>query len=476
MTFQQFWPIYLRAHRLPGTRALHYFASAIGVLAAIDAIADREPWIVCAGIVAAYAIAAGAHWLVEGNHPVPRVNPLWWGIAELRMYWLALTGRLDTELERLGEVDCAPFGPGAARHRPRTGSTGPRALLLISAAGLAAGLFDLGDLTEPMGALAYPTLQLGAPIIAFAAALLTAGLAHIAARRMAPTEIVAGGSVPNPASETSLRRAGLVLAVIGLAAFGAAEAAEHGVLTTHGLDPAIVLVALLSLVLLSLSQLGVTDAGSAEAIGPSTRGIRVDGRAELVDLLENLLSFGRRKRILEATLKAAELGTGDRLIDVGCGTGELAMLAAALGQDAIGIDATPDMIAMARRRAAASRSPARFEVAVAESLPLSDGAVDAVTSSFFFHHLPSEVKRQALREMWRVLSPGGRLVITDYGRPRGLIGLLASFPMRFNFHEYVRPQLRGELERLAEAEIGDPAQTVRAFLGYITVLRLVKPR
>jgi hypothetical protein len=77
--------------------------------------------------------------------------------------------------------------------------------------------------------------------------------------------------------------------------------------------------------------------------------------------------------------------------------------------------------------------------------------------------------------MWRVLKPGGRLIITDYGRPRSLLGWLASFPMRFNFYEYVRAQLGGELERLIAAErLGRPEVT-QVFLGYITVLRLVKP-
>jgi ubiquinone/menaquinone biosynthesis C-methylase UbiE len=274
-----------------------------------------------------------------------------------------------------------------------------------------------------------------------------------------------------------LRRACLILLVIGLTVYGAAEAVEHDVLTTRGLNPAILLTVLLSIGVVFLLPRTRADTGAVDAIGPSTRGLRVDGRAGFVDLLENLLSLGRRRRILEATLEAAELRAGDRLVDVGCGTGELAMLAAARGAGAaVGIDATPDMIAMARRSAHACRSPARFEVAVAEALPLPDAAADVVTSSFFFHHLPSEVKGEALREMWRVLRPGGRLVITDYGRPLGLVGLLASFPMRFNFHEYVRPQLAGELERLVESEGLGPSRAVRVFLGYITVLRLVKPR
>ena len=217
--------------------------------------------------------------------------------------------------------------------------------------------------------------------------------------------------------------------------------------------------------------------------GPHTRGIRVDGRVGQVDLLENMLSLGQQEAILDSTLDAAALKPGERLVDIGCGTGKLAVAAAAMLGDrhggeshVLGIDATPGMIERAVGRAHDSGVAAEFQVGIAEALPLPDASADAVTSSYFFHHLPSEVKPLALREMWRVLAPGGRLVITDYARARGLYGFIASMPMRANFYEYVRPQLRGELEKIVAAEgIGEP-ETLAVYLGYITVMRLTKPR
>ena len=159
-----------------------------------------------------------------------------------------------------------------------------------------------------------------------------------------------------------------------------------------------------------------------------------------------------------------QLRPGERLVDVGCGTGKLVVAAAKRLGDAyggtshvLGIDATPGMIDLAIERARRMGVAADFQVGIAEALPLPDGTADAVTSSYFFHHLPPDVKPLALREMWRVLAPGGRLVITDYGRARGLFGLIASFPMRANFYEYVRPQLGGELEGIIAAEgLGEP--------------------
>jgi len=215
----------------------------------------------------------------------------------------------------------------------------------------------------------------------------------------------------------------------------------------------------------------------ARDAGPVTRGLRVDGRAGLVDTLENLISGGQQEKILDATLAAAEMTPGQAILDVGCGSGKLAVAACRqVGPQGsvTGVDATPAMIELARERGRALGSPARFQVGVAESLPFADGSLDAVTSSYFFHHLPSDVKRTALREMWRVLTPGGRLVITDYGKPQGIRGYVFSFPMRFDFHEYVRPQLKGELERMIAEENLGPLEKLDSFLGYINVLRLRK--
>ena len=219
--------------------------------------------------------------------------------------------------------------------------------------------------------------------------------------------------------------------------------------------------------------------GNAGASPIVTRGVLVDGRCGSVDILENMLSLGQQEAILRATLDAARLVDGDRLVDVGCGTGKLPVFAAMVGQgrlgDVLGIDATAGMIDLARKRAAEAGVAARFEVGVGESLPLADGSVDAATSSYFLHHLPEDVKVKAVQEMWRVLAPGGRLVITDYGRPRSLAGYVASFPMRFNFYEYVRPQLTGQLDRILAAQGLGPVDVVEVFLGYIAVLRVTKP-
>jgi len=97
MTFREFWPAYLRAHSRPATRAVHYCATVLGVGSAIIAAATLEP-LFLGGIAPAYAMAIGSHTFIEKNRSLVGVNPVWGALADLRMFWLALTGGLAREL------------------------------------------------------------------------------------------------------------------------------------------------------------------------------------------------------------------------------------------------------------------------------------------------------------------------------------------------------------------------------------------
>lgn len=505
MSFREFWLLYMQAHRLPGTRGLHYFATCVGILSAIEAIVVAQPMIFVGGIAFSYAVAISAHLIVEQNQPLIRVNAFLGAIADLKMCWLALNRRVGDEYERYGilhHVDrqtATPQPPLSRSHR--------YLLVAGSVVGLIWALADLRDLVEPTTDLLLPVIQLAGPIVAFSGALFAslsvsfvapayAGAVNPTVRRdddAWPLGPVGGGAADDwVARDRSLRRACLFFLVVGAMIFLAAEAVEHGMpdLThQHGIAAAVPLAILFIALIKFPSLLGLLIDGTVPEkrgagpigtlrAGPQTRGIRVDRRVRSVDHLEDLITFGHRRAILQATLEAADIRRGERLVDVGCGTGELAIVAR---QDAtigpvIGIDATPGMIDLARKRAVHAGVAVDFRLATAEALPLPDGSADAITSTFLFHHLPSDLKREALREMWRVLAPGGRLIIADYGWVRSAIGHLAAIPMRFNFHEHVRGQLNGELERIISDErLGDPKVTA-VFQGYIRVLALTKPR
>jgi ubiquinone/menaquinone biosynthesis C-methylase UbiE len=165
------------------------------------------------------------------------------------------------------------------------------------------------------------------------------------------------------------------------------------------------------------------DAGGARetSAAPHTEGKMVRW-ARLYDLGTTLLSFGRLAALHRKIVELAGIRSGERILDVGCGPGRLAIVAGTAAGPAgeiCGIDPAPEMVALARRKAARASVKARFEVGVIEALPFPGDHFDVVLSSLMLHHLPDEVKRRGLAEIHRVLKPGGRLVAVDFGATPG---------------------------------------------------------
>ena len=116
-----------------------------------------------------------------------------------------------------------------------------------------------------------------------------------------------------------------------------------------------------------------------------------------------------------ALLDQARLGPGHFVLDIGCGTGTLAVLLKRIhpGVEVVGIDPDPKALARARRKAERAAS-IRFDQAFSDSLPYPEASFDRVFSSFMFHHLPADEKEKTLREVRRVLKPGGSLHLLDF--------------------------------------------------------------
>lgn len=162
----------------------------------------------------------------------------------------------------------------------------------------------------------------------------------------------------------------------------------------------------------------MTAAGAGERKAASSPGGLVLHAAARYDLLVRLFTRGCERAFRETMLRPARLRPGEAVLDVGCGTGTLAILAARqVGQAGavIGVDASPEMVARAERKAARRGVSATFLVGAAQHLPFPDGHFDVVTTTLVLHHLPRSGRQQLAREIGRVLKPGGRVLAVDFG-------------------------------------------------------------
>ena len=151
--------------------------------------------------------------------------------------------------------------------------------------------------------------------------------------------------------------------------------------------------------------------------------------ADRYDLITVLLSFGQDQRWKRRLIRLAGPLTCLRVVDLACGTGDIARLASAAGGDVTGIDITPRMIALARERTRQSGlRRLRFLVGDMTAIPLPDNCADIVTTGYGLRNVPDLDK--ALAEIHRVLKPGGRFLSLDFNRP-------AVAPVRLAYFAYL---------------------------------------
>ena len=171
--------------------------------------------------------------------------------------------------------------------------------------------------------------------------------------------------------------------------------------------------------------------------------------AKRYDLLITILTLGRERALREKMLALGRVVSGESVLDVGCGTGTLAIAAkhrVGASGSVRGIDASPEMIARAQQKAARAKVDVAFQVARAESLPFSDGQFDVVLSTVMLHHLRRASREESLREIRRILKPGGRLLVVDFGvKSAGHRGPLA------HFHKHGRVTLDDLVSLVADA-------------------------
>lgn len=165
------------------------------------------------------------------------------------------------------------------------------------------------------------------------------------------------------------------------------------------------------------------DTGHSHAHGSlETKGLTIRWAGIYDVLVRMILLGGGEEKLRESIVKLAGIQPGASVLDVGCGTGTLAITAKRVSHPTVkvyGTDAAPEMIEKAREKAAKSGLQVDFQPGLVEAIHFPDASLDIVLSSFMLHHLPGELKQKAFAEIYRVLKPGGRLLVIDFEPPKG---------------------------------------------------------
>ena len=155
--------------------------------------------------------------------------------------------------------------------------------------------------------------------------------------------------------------------------------------------------------------------------------------ARFYDFLAWAVMLGRETVFREKVLDLGRVKSGESVLDVGCGTGTLAIAAkrrvGSTGR-VYGIDVSPAMIARARKKARKAGLDVEFKNEVIEALAFPDAQFDLVLSTLMLHHLPRRLREDGVREIRRVLKPGGRILVVDFGGTDQQRGLFAHFHHR----------------------------------------------
>ena len=184
----------------------------------------------------------------------------------------------------------------------------------------------------------------------------------------------------------------------------------------------------------------------------------------------------REAAFKSALLAQAQVRLGQRALDLGCGTGTLAIAVKQAQPQAavVGLDGDPAILLLARAKAQQAGVEAQFDEGLSYELPYADESFDRVLSSLFFHHLTRENKLRTLAEVWRALKSGGELHVADWGAPANAMMKLASFGIELLDGPTTKDSFAGLLPEFIRQAGFEGVEEMRRFNTLFGTIRLHK--
>lgn len=184
---------------------------------------------------------------------------------------------------------------------------------------------------------------------------------------------------------------------------------------------------------------------------PFRAGLRFHGLTRYYDTIVH--GTLRDRALKERLIASAQIAARERVLDFGCGTGSLTLMAwcSQPGAEFVGLDVDPSMIAQCRRRSMREEAPIDWRTGRLDLLLDRHERFDVAVSSLVFHHLTTAEKREAFRGLYELLFPGGRLLVADFGRGTSWLQRAAFVLVRlFDGFDRTEAHARGELPGMME--------------------------
>jgi len=204
------------------------------------------------------------------------------------------------------------------------------------------------------------------------------------------------------------------------------------------------------------------------------------GHEGLTSLYDPFLKWVMREETFKrALIRQADIGKGERVLDLGCGTATLTILIKQSHPDAevVGLDGDTQVLEIGRAKAARAGVNITLDHGMAFQLPYPESSFDRVVSSLVFHHLARDDKQRTFNEVFRVLRPGGELHIVDFGKPHHAFAHFISLVARRleRAADNIDGLLPEMMRRAGFARVDEPARFTTV-VGTLSLYKGQKPK